>query len=398
MKIDFLDSIVLERLKQAIHEHSDFLIHKYSNFSGRKKIGAISSAKDWLHIVVYGLPSIDLYNKNDDVKSLNVLQFVCTIDLLTEAVQQLYRVLYNGKNYPLNNDKTVFKKSISDDKYFAHIRSVFGVHPVNLDSRDGLDSDKKYFASWSSIHGNGDFSVYLYSNDPQESDKEFTIFFDELIEYAKIRYAYIDDISREIKRQQLEFNKNWSKKSIPIDADPLKQLNILKTENENRYGKYGYKHDIEELLDLYTAPMNFTSDIDLYIEFLDKIKPSINEIYINLQNMSIIDLSMSPSPHFHGLKKFDSYRYDIEKIGEFLGNPDISSSMVPYHLNNLIEAELLPSLATFSLDKRDLKLILYSFLEKEGASIVTPHHQLDGELTTDEIETVYIVDDISELD
>ena len=398
MKIDFLDSTVLERLKQAIHEHNDFLIHKYSNFSGRKKIGAIFSAKDWLHIVVYGLPSIDLHHKNDDVKSLNVLQFVCTIDLLTEAVQQLYRVLYNKKNYPLHTDKTVFKKNISDDRYFTHIRSAFGVHPVNLDSHDGLISDKKYFSSWSSSHGRGDFSVYLYSNDPEESDKELTIYFDELIEYAKMRYTYIDEIIKEIKRQQLEFDECWSENAIPMDADPLKQLNILKSENEKRYGNYGYRYNIEELLDLYTAPMNFTSDIEIYNGFLDKIKPSIQEIYMNLQNMSIVDLRMSPSPHFHGLKNFDSYRYDIEKIGEFLDNPESSPSMIPYHLKNLITAGLLPSFVTSTLDKRDLKLIMYSFLEKEGARIITPYHQLEVEHNTSDTEIIYFFDDISELD
>ncbi|MBO0587601.1 MULTISPECIES: hypothetical protein [unclassified Sporosarcina] len=398
MEIDFLDSTVLERLKLAIHEHSDFLIHKYSNFYGKKKISVLFSARDWLHIVVYGLPSVDLHKKDDDAKSLNVLQFVCTIDLLTEAVQQLYRALYNKKNYPLCNDKTVFKKSISDDQYFTHIRAAFGVHPVNLDSYDGVISDKKYFASWSSSHGRGDFSVYLYSNDPEESDKELTIYFNEIIEYAKIRYEYIDEITREIKRQQLEFNVIWSKKLIPANEDPLEQLNILKVENEKRYGDYGYRYDIEELLDLYTAPMDFTSDINLYSRFLEKIEPSILEIYMNLQNMRIIDLSIYPSPHYYGLKKFDSYRYDIQKIHDFFGNPQSSSSMVPYHLNNLIEAGLLPSFATSSLDKRDLKLIMYSYLEKEGASIISPHYQLEEEFNNSETETVYIVDDISELD
>lgn len=398
MKIGFLDPTVLERLKKAIHEHSDFLIHKYSNFSGKKKISVLFSARDWLHIVVYGLPSINLQEKNDDVKSLNVLQFVCTIDLLTEAVQQLYRALFNKKNYPLYNDKTVFKKSISDDQYFSHIRAAFGVHPVNLDSHDGVISDKKYFASWSSSHGRGDFSVYLYSNDPEESDKELTIYFNEIIEYAKIRYEYIDEITKEIKSQQLEFNDSWSKKVIPTNDDPLEQLNILKEENEKRYGDYGYRHDIKELLDLYTAPMDFSSDDNLYSRFLAKLEPSIREIYMNLQNMRIIDLSIYPSPHYYGVKKFDSYRYDIQKIQDFFGNPESSSSMVPYHLNNLIEAGLLPSFVSPSMDKRDLKLIMYSFLEKEGASIITPHYQLIEEFNDSEMETVYIVDDIGELD
>jgi len=284
------------------------------------------------------------------------------------------------------------------DQYFSHIRSAFGVHPVNLDSHDGLISEKKYFASWSSSHGQGDFSVYLYSNDPEESDKVLPIYFNEIIEYAKIRYEYIDEITKEIKRQQLRFNEDWSKKTIQIDAAPLEQLNILKSENEKRYGNYGYRYEIEELLELYTAPMNFTRGIDLYSGFLDKIEPSIHEIYMNLQNMNIVDLSISPSPHYHVLKKFESYRYDIEKIHEFLNNPESSSSMVPYHLNNLIVAGLLPSFATTSLDKRDLKLIMYSFLEKEGARIITPYHQLEVEHNTSDTETIYFVDDISELD
>ncbi|MFD4058783.1 hypothetical protein, partial [Streptomyces californicus] len=209
MEIDFLESAILGNFKQAINDHSNFLIHRYSNFDGKNKMSVIFSAKDWLHIVVNGMPNVNIHHDNDDIQSINVMQFIYLIDLLSEAIQQIYRVLYNKKNYNLMKDKSIFQKGISDDQYFSHLRASFAAHPVNLTSFDGSDSEYKYYASWSTKHGKGDFSVYLYSNEPGQPDSELSISFDQIIKYAKKRYLLLEEFVKEIKRQEEEYNKNW---------------------------------------------------------------------------------------------------------------------------------------------------------------------------------------------
>lgn len=395
MKTDFLKSALLEDFKQAINDHDDFLIHRYSNLDGKNKMNVIFSAKDWLHIVVNGMPNVNIHHDNDDIQSINVMQFIYLIDLLSEAIQQIYRVLFNKNNYNLMKDKSIFQKGISDDQYFSHLRASFAAHPVNLTSFDGSDSEYKYYASWSTKHGKGDFSVYLYSNEPGQPDRELSISFDQIIKYAKKRYLLLEEFVKEIKRQEKEFKKNWSKISIKNEKDPLTDLLILKEENRKRFGNYGYKEVIEELIDLYEAPMKFPSENEIYINFLNKLKPAIQEIHQNLQNMIIVDLSIYPYPRTYSVKKLQGLRYDLEKFSEYFTNPYKQNmhSFASYHLNQLKKAGIFPEYTSIDMDKRDLRLLYYSWLEKHGASIVTPVYNND--FTNRKVEIV-IIDDIDE--
>lgn len=397
MKQQVLDPVILENFKQVISDNDDFLIKKYSNFEGKNKMGAILSAKDWLHVVVYGLPFIDLYHENQDAQSLNVLQFVCTIDLLSEAIQQLYRVIFNVKNYPLFKDKTVFNKETSDDRYFAHIRAAFGAHAVNLEDRDG-NQQKRYFASWSSSHGEGDLSVYLYSNDPNEDYQKLVISFDQLFDYARKRYLCLNDISKEIENQYLHFKEKCINTPILRSVDVLEQLYILRDENVARIGRDGYSYDIETLIKLYTAPMMFPSELDIYKGYLNKIRQSVTDIYNNLQMMNVVDLSVYPSPSYSRVENLKQYFYDIQKIHEYLGREAGQEGslevMIQYHLNRLITVEILPPFADKDLDKRDLMLLLYTHLEENGAPILTENDNLEPEEAPPVDIKVVFIDDI----
>ncbi|WP_442598207.1 hypothetical protein [Neobacillus sp. D3-1R] len=393
MNLDFLESGILEDFKQAISDHDDFLIHNYSNLDGKNKINVIFSARDWIHIVVNGMPNVNIYHENDDIQSINVMQFIYLIDLLTESIQQIYRVLYNQKNYNLIKDTSIFNKSISDDKYFSHLRASFAAHPVNLTSADGSESEFKYFASWSTKHGTGDFSVYLYSNKPGEPDKKLSISFELLVKYAKKRYLLLKEFSKEIERQEKEYNNKWSKIPITIENNPLKHLLILKEENQNRFGNYGYKEVIDELIGLFDAPMKIPTDNKLYINFLNKLKPAIKEIHQNLQNMNIIDLSIYPFPRTNTVEKLRGLRYYLEKFSEYFTNPyKQRDSLVLYHFNKLVEEGVLPKYASLDMDIRDLRLLYYTWLEKHGASIVTPVSNND--FVNEKVEI--IIDDIYE--
>ena len=91
---------------------------------------------------------------------MEIVTYITSINLISESIQQLYRVFYNNKEYPLKKDSSVFKnKQISDDDMFKHIRAVFGAHSTNLKSFNGRERN---FASYpNNIHTNGHFSVIL---------------------------------------------------------------------------------------------------------------------------------------------------------------------------------------------------------------------------------------------
>ncbi|MFP3509406.1 hypothetical protein SB775_07010 [Peribacillus sp. SIMBA_075] len=371
MKMDFLEPYLLEDFKQVISDNEDFLILEYGNNNGKNKLNCVYSARDWIQVVVNSIPSIDLKHKNQDVLSLNMVQFIGAIDLLVESVQQIHRVLNNDKNYPLLKDNTTFRKSISDDDYFSHIRAAFGTHPVNLVSKNGIKSKKRYFASWSSSSGNGIFSVHLYSNDPNEKDEELTIDCKELISYCQKRYEHLTGLINIITKQATQFKSEQSKILITKKETPLEQLYILRAENKKRFGDDGYKCEIEELIELYGAPKKFNFPNVIINNYLDQIRPCIDEIFENLQSMCIVDLMIYPSPRYNYKPNLSKHSYYIQKIYEHIIRSDYwhQRDMIPSFIEVLKENDILPDFVTIDLDKRDLRLILNAILYNEGAKI-----------------------------
>lgn len=391
MKMNFLEPYLLEDFKQVISDNENFLSLKYGNNDGKNKLNCVFSARDWIQVVVNGIPSINLEHRNQDVLSLNMIQFIGAIDLLVESVQQIHRVLNNNKNYPLLKDNTTFKKSISDDEYFSHIRAAFGTHPVNLVSKNGIKSEKRYFASWSSSSGNGIFSVYLYSNDPNEKDEELTIDCKKLISYCQKRYEHLSKLIDIITKQATKSKNEQSKILITKKETPLEQLYVLREENKKRFGESGYKYEIEELIDLFSAPKNFEFNTEIVNNYLDKIRTCINEIFENLQFMNIVDLKMYPTPQYNSVPNLRKFSYYIQKIYEHIVRKGIwhQSEMIPSFIEELKENKILPYFVTIDIDIRDLRLILNAMLFNNGAKLANDYY-----VKKEERQAVIIVDDV----
>ncbi|HFJ9441201.1 TPA: hypothetical protein ACGW7M_004334 [Bacillus albus] len=230
MQTDYLDPELLNKFEDKFRECEDFLIDKYRDANGRNKINVIISAKDWLYTIVNGMPHIDLKHENQDYRSLNLLQYLCTIDVLVEAIQQLERVFWDCNNYSLFKDNTVFKNEKSDDEYFTHLRAAFGAHPVNLGKGADVNVDKErgefYFASWSTLINENEFHVGIYSNNSNKKDSAFRINLKDIEQYAQKRYKILESIIKEIDRQCIEFTDDkldisTSKEEALLDDDKI---------------------------------------------------------------------------------------------------------------------------------------------------------------------------------
>lgn len=195
-----LDPNLIRKFRNKVNEKRIFQ-EMYKNIDGKNKWNVICSAMDWITIAVEGLPQINLKVSkgigHNALQSLNLMQYIISIDLLVESIKQLFRVLDGQDSYPLSDDREIFKQSkISDDKYFKHIRAIFGTHPVNLDSLDGVTKQKgeRFYASWTIQDwvGDNDFLVYLYSNNPKKNQiKPFAISINDLNRYAEKRYELL---------------------------------------------------------------------------------------------------------------------------------------------------------------------------------------------------------------
>lgn len=367
-----LDSSLLEEFKQAVSDHDDFLINTYSNCNGKNLWNLICSAKDWLSVSVNGLPYVQLNHPNDDANSLNVLQLIMAFDLVVQAIEQLHRAF--EIKHPLDEDHTVFGRSVTDDMYFAHIRACFGAHSVALKSADGTpppkNSKERYFASWSSnAGGSGDYSVHLYSNKPDDKVIPFSLSFVKIHEYTVKRYSLLSNMVSVIEKNKRNFVKKQQQRDIKYSSDIVEQLQILLEENNTRIGnKAGYQFEIETMIELFTAPQDFPNpEREEVAKYLNSLQLLVVELHEALQGMKFGDDTDDDYEDDDGLAHwfllhpgsggFKKVSYDISKIFEYLNNPYYTPSLVDYHLKRLIDAGALPPYVTQHIDKLDLQIL-----------------------------------------
>ncbi len=366
-----LDSSLLEKFKQAVSDYDDFLINTYSNYNGKNLWSLICSAKDWLSVSVNGLPYIDLTDSHDDIRSLNVLQLITTYDIVLQSIEQLYRVF--EMEHPLKKDDSVFNAAVLDDAYFAQIRACFGAHPVDIRSADGSKSTEKYFASWSSdvssgIRDDGDYSVYLYSNNPDMVEPiRFSMSFTKIHEYTIKRYSLLSNVISVIEKKYGMFIEEQRQREIRYNSDVVEQLQILLKENGIRIREHdGYHHDIQTLIELFTAPQDFPEQERQEVaQYLNLLHVLVDELYEAFQSMKFGEDGMANGHLLHSRSsEFEGLHYDLEKVFEYLNNPYFRADRVDYHLRRLISEGVVPPYVSRQTDKLDLQLLLLTRLAK----------------------------------
>ncbi|MGU3397954.1 hypothetical protein ACNHOZ_27715 [Priestia sp. D51] len=343
---------LIDKFRDKVNERSIFS-DKYINIENKNKWNLICSAMDWITITVEGLPLINLKGTSkgpgyDSLQSLNLVQYIISIDILVQSIIQLYRVLYESTTYSLENDKSIFnQEKISDDTYFKHIRAIFGAHPVNLTSLDGVAQKKgeRFFASWvTEDHlGDKDFSVFLYSNDPNDDeDHSFEISINEINSYAEKRYNLLFDLTNKVDLILNDHEITYRKKQILSGKDDLSQLRILHEENKKRFGtSEGYAYLINYIYRILKVNLNKdlnfdTTFVDDYRNYLASI---INIIKTNLQNMKYDYIPLGRD--FKG--------YEFEKISVYLHTG--THAIGEEYFYNLIRVGILP---TYLLDCEDM--------------------------------------------
>ncbi|MBB3113405.1 hypothetical protein FHS18_005517 [Paenibacillus phyllosphaerae] len=319
-----IDIELIEDFRDVVNDNP-FFRYKYKNIDGKNKLNAICSAMDWITVTADGLCNIEPSPKigigYDHLETLNLMQYIISIDVLVDAIIQLHRALITP--YPLKNDKSIFSQSkLNDDTYFKHIRAVFGTHPVNLDSIDGVkpNTEERFFASWpAKAPGHGDFMVYVYSNNPDKSEKlnPISINIEQLNRYAELRYQLLIPLKGFI--DSFMDNHTETKKTEPIPktySDPIDFADNLIKESIDRFGpKYGHHHKlafIRRLLSIGISPSADSNTTKLVANYKSSLIKNLNNIHDDLQKMDIQ----------HNWD-YSACGYEFEKIGSYFaaGNP-----------------------------------------------------------------------------
>lgn len=244
-----IDSELISIFRDEVNTWS--FSEKFKNVNGKNHWNIICSAMDWITLAADGLPSINVEPKGigyNHLDTLNLMQYIITIDVMVDSINQLFRVIEGikkDKDLPLANDRTIFKQTkVSDYNYFKHIWAVFSTHPVNLTSVDGVPNNdgERFYASWVAKNSlDGDYYVFLYSNNP---DKDELIPFDikirDLNLYAEKRYKLLDILIEKVITIKDDHINLYKQSTIPTLTNPIEQLEVLYEENKKRFG---YKYD-----------------------------------------------------------------------------------------------------------------------------------------------------------
>lgn len=300
---------------------SPYVLEAYRNVNDKNQWSCICSCMDWIDV---SIEYIKLNKERIEKKShfdLEIFAYISSIDLISEAVQQLYRVFYKRTDSPFKNDYSVFKDSQkTDDDYFSHIRAIFGAHPTNIKK----NSDERNFASYpNNLLTNKGFSVILYTNKLDEWGEIFYLSFEKLEEYFEKRYGFLNKLIKKIETDKISYIKMLQSQKIEKKDCIIQQLEILKIESKKRFNLDYYNYVIDTLLELLNFEITEVSNIPIIRRYIKILTLYLNELYNDLQNISFkeIDediLSSEYSYHYTKILENNFISYDLIKVKELL--------------------------------------------------------------------------------
>lgn len=315
-----LDEQLIIDFRKLISEN-DIIVHIYCDYNGRNKWNAICSAMDWIEVAVTGIDTETLLYENTNQASIRFITFVCCVDILWEGICQLYRVLYDTSDIPFSDERSIFRKEVSDNAFWKEIRAAFAAHTTNLDGTIKQGKEKR-FASWSGGgFGTKDFSVIVYSSDPHKDVEFFDISFEEIFEFISKRYTYLYELGKKAEENVAQYCNQWRKKPILNDS-----ISTLRNENKNRLENdyINYRLDIiENVLSTKSANEQNRNLLSAYGEVL---RLELQEIKKVLQTMDL---------HHEFCATNDSPKSDYIYPNKFIFEPD--KGMIDWAVNRLKE-------------------------------------------------------------
>jgi len=338
---------------------------------GKNLFNIICSATDWLRVAVDGLPKIDITPTpgvigHNHFDTLQLMQYILTIDILAESMVQLFRVFDPNNDFPLKGDNTVFQQSsIDDDQYFKHIRAVFSTHPINLTSVDGIKKQdgERFYASFVGSRGpvDHDFFAFLYSNNPEKgSDDYIGINILDLNAFAEKRYELLNKLISMIGSITDAHMATYSNKTIAWSNNPFEQLEILLEENKIRFGRFsGFAGDlvyVSRMINTDISSIMGTDCENVVNEYKQFLVTKLPLIRIELQRMQVKHL-INIQREGYEISKIYDYLYDQHSgMGEIFFKQLITDVPFPLNINSHVNKDL-------------NQLILNSYIHKKSSEL-----------------------------
>lgn len=363
-----LEQSLIDEFRAKVNDKNNLIAKKFMTRDGKNKWNIICSAMDWIEVTVKGLPYITLKENikqlNSHQESLNLMQVIISVDILIESIFQLHRVL--DIDYQLKEDHSIFRQTkVSDDLYFKHIRAVFGTHPVNLTSIDGITdpTGKRFYASWSSIDftTSDAYQALLYSNDPNTKDQFFTVHINDICNYADSRYHLLDTLLKKVDSIIQDHIDKYRSKKIVLPDDELLQFKALREENEKRLcNNLSIINYLENMFSIDTETLggSYLEEVRVYKTYL---KSLTFQVVAELEAMEFNNVDI---PYFFK-------GYNASKICEYFNGNDNPIGFA--FLRDFIKDRNISEAFLYGNDNNKLRLIIdslaYKNYQSRGAAI-----------------------------
>ncbi|HDR4442748.1 hypothetical protein ACS2JQ_20455 [Bacillus cereus group sp. BceL101] len=367
-----MDATLIDEFRDKVND-SKVLQGMLRNVDEKNHWNILCSAMDWISTVANGLPTLDIIPSDgmgyDHLDTLKLMQYIVLIDVLSESIIQLFRVMDKDQPYPLKSDTSVFQQSrLDDDTYFKHIRAAFSTHPVNLSSVDGVRNNggERFYASWVAKHGpvDHDYYVLLYSNDPaKEGHYYLGVNIADLNLYAEKRYKLLEILIQMVDSKVKNHISFYQSKIISSKDEISEELDILLEEDKKRFGTFrgylGYSNDIlyiRRMLETDTNPISGRVCEQIIHDYKEFLKSTISQIREGVQNVNRINVL-----------SIRCIGYEFEKIYTYLSNH--SHPVGEMFFNELIKNLELPTFLSTTEDFDLKQLVVDSYIHQKSMEL-----------------------------
>ncbi|QMS84718.1 hypothetical protein [Candidatus Xianfuyuplasma coldseepsis] len=265
-----------------------------------------------------------------------ILDVSIGLNMITEKIFKGYESIHFNefKNMREHNEEHDIFFGISEydsQKYFKHVRAVFGQHPSNLDYKR-KDKPIRGFSSWTFNNNTGltndtsdIFTNIYYDLSEKGWGIKFHLFYDEIKEFTNNRINQIESQINHIIKEIDEFiEKNCVGKIEGLDSLSLiDRVSVLRKEMPKRFGYEDY-HYIDSTLETLNTMLGFSSLKNFKIEedsYVEGIRKCIDEIIPIIEKCSDDELPFNSN---FSTKIYDAigHNYWREKCAMYLNGDD----------------------------------------------------------------------------
>lgn len=355
-----LDKNLIDSFRKFVNSNSYYIFHKYRDQEGKNRWNIICSAMDWITVSIDNYNSYTFESPRKDINKycMEVYYYISIIDIITESVNQLHRVLTGSSNPPFKEEKIIFTNNDQkdDSEYFKHIRAIFGAHPVNLNK-----NNERWYASWpfKGHFDDYDLEVFLYPLSSTRDTMRVGIYLEELKRFAERRYNYLIDLESLIKQDYYDYIERCQKRKINFSGNDIEDAILLKIEHNQRLPNDYIDMMIDDVIKYLGVEITNSTNEEIYFEFMHKVKTVLVDLKDAVQT---IDYGERESYGHIDYDIPENYTYAFSKYFEYLGGK--FDSLAGYFFSEIME--LLKNIVELdcNMSNDEQKLLMVAALQK----------------------------------